>query len=178
VLFDASWLAASTATQITAFTGALSDRTVTPASSATTQTYIDATTIGSTADSNVTSVDWTLNLDPVPFYGLNASQAASAIYRPHHRQWTATIVRQFVNSNEWTIYNNKAERKVRVKTTGPSLGASNYIIQLDLYGVYTSRAYTDVDGIITETLTLEPIYDTGVSGSFALSATNATSAIT
>lgn len=172
VLFDSSFLVASTATQITAFTGSLSDRTVIPATSALTQTYIDATTIGTTVDNNVTSVDWTLNLNPVPFYALNGTQAASAIYRPHHRTWTATIVRQFVNSNEWTIYNNKAERKIRIKTLGAVLGGSNYTLQVDLYGVYTGRSYTDVDGIITETLTLEPIYDAGIVGSFNTSVTS------
>lgn len=165
ITFAADFLAASSATQISAFTGALSDTTQIAASSAATTVYLDAATIGTTPDTNVQSVDFTLDLQPVPYYGLNGSNAATAVYRPKHRTWTATIVRAFANDTEWDIYVSKAERKVRIKTVGPALGGGTYLNQLDLYGVYTNRTWTDTDGIITETLTLEPFYDTGISGS-------------
>lgn len=176
--FAADFLAASSATQISAFSGSLSDRTVIAASAAATAVYLDASTIGTTADTNVQSVDFTLDLQPVPYYGLNGSNAATAVYRPNHRKWTATIVRQFANDTEWDIYVSKAERKMRLRTTGPALGGSNYKIDLDLYGVYTNRTWSDTDGIITETLTMEPFYDTGISGSMALVVVNATTSIT
>ena len=175
--FKADFLAAKAATQITAFTGALSDRTVTLASCNNTVVYLDAATIGTTADSNIVSVDWTLNLSPVPFYALDGTTAASAVYRPNHRTWTATIVRQYASATEWSIYASKATRKVRVRTTGPALGASNYKIDLDLYGVYTGRSWSEVDGIITEELTLEPIFDTGTSTSHSLVVVNASATI-
>ena len=115
---------------------------------------------------------------PVPFYALDGTTAASAVYRPNHRTWTATIVRQFANDTEWDIYGTKATRKVRIRTTGPALGGSNYKIDLDLYGVYTGRSWSEVDGIITEELTLEPIFDTGTSTSHSLTVVNATASIT
>jgi hypothetical protein len=160
LLFDMTFLTIGTATQITAFTGTPTDPVTTPASMNATQVFLDASTIGSTADSNVVSVDWTLNLNPVPFYALNNTAGASALYRPQHRTWSGTIVRQFANDTEWDIYQSKAERKMRIRTLGPTLGAANYKIDLDLYGVWTGRAWADVDGIITEELTLEPYADT------------------
>lgn len=178
VTFAADFFSGAGATQITAFTGSLSDRTVVAMSSANTTVYLDTTTIGTTSDANVTAVDFTMDLQPVAFYGLNNSQAANGVYRPNHRRWTATITRQFTNDTEWDIYVSKAERKVRIKTVGPVLGGSNYSAQLDLYGVYTGREWTDVDGIITETLTFEPFFDTGVSASSILTVVNATASIT
>ncbi len=158
--FETTYKSIGTATQITAFTGSLSDRVTTPVSMNATRVTLDATTIGTTADSNVVAVDWTLNLNPVPFYALNNTAGASALYRPSHRTWTATITRQYANDTEWDIYQSKAERKVRILSIGPALSGTFYTSQLDLYGVYTNRSWSDVDGIITEELTLEPYVDT------------------
>lgn len=158
--YQANYFTAGTATQITAFTGSLSDRTVNPVSMFSTQVTLDASTIGTTVDSNVVAMDWTLNLNPVPFYALNNSAGASAVYRPQHRTWTATITRQYANDTEWDIYQTKAERKVRIISLGNALGGTFYKAQLDLYGVYTNRVWADVNGIITEQLTLEPYADT------------------
>jgi hypothetical protein len=154
---EATFLAATAATQITAFTGSLSDRVVTYASTNNTTVYSDpGGTIGATADSYIIAVDWTLSLNPVPLYTLDATTAAKAIYRPQHRTWTATVTRQFFNDTHWDDYVDKTVQKIRVKT---SSGATRNI-QLDLYGVYTARSWSEVDGIITEELTLEPVYDT------------------
>ena len=156
ITMEATFLAATAATQITAFTGSLSDRTVTYASTNNTTIYSDpGGTIGATADSYIIAVDWTLNLNPVPLYTLDATTAAKAIYRPQHRTWTATITRQFFNDTFWDDFIDKTVQKLRIKT---SSGASRNI-QLDLYGVYTARSWSEVDGIITEELTLEPVYD-------------------
>lgn len=154
--FDANYLTAGTATQLTAFTGSLSARTTTPISTYKTTTFLDATTIGTTADTNVVSVDWTLNLNPVPFYALDNTAGPKSVYRPKHRTWTATIRRQYANATEWNIYQTKAARKVRIVSLGAALSGTFYTAQLDLYGVWTGRTWTDVDGIITEDLTLEP----------------------
>lgn len=152
VTFDATYLTAGTATQITAFTGSLSARTTTPMSSLTTSVSLDAATIGATVDTNVIAVDWTLSLSPVPFYSLNNSAGPTATYRPKHRTWTAQITRQYASGTEWSIYQTKALRKVRILST-----ATNGTATVDLYGVYDGpREWSEVDGIITEVLTLVP----------------------
>jgi hypothetical protein len=176
--FTGSILFAKALTQITAFTGALSDRTTVPASCNNTVVKIDTTTIGTTTDTAVTAVDFTLNLNPVPFYALDGTLAAQAVYRPQHRTWQAQITRQYSNSTEFSAYVAKTVRKVRVLTTGPALGGSTYSITQDMYGVWTAREYSVVDDIVTEVLTLEPVFDTTTSTSTSLTVVNATAAIT
>jgi hypothetical protein len=171
--FTASYLYAKALTQITAFTGSLSDRVTTPVSCNNTLVKIDTTTIGTTTDNAVTAVDFTLNLNPVPFYTLDGTLAARATYRPHHRTWTATITRQYDAATEFTAYVAKTVRKVRLLTTN-----STNIVQQDMYGVYTARTYSEVDGIVTEELTLEPVFDTSTSTSTSLVVTNNVAAIT
>jgi hypothetical protein len=172
--FTATYLYAKALTQITAFTGGPpADRTTTPVSCNNTIVKIDTTTIGTTTDSQVTSVDFTLNLSPVPFYALDGTLAAQAVYRPNHRQWSATITRQYNAATEFSAYVAKTIRKVRVLTTN-----GTNILQQDMYGVYTGRSYSDVDGIITEELTLEPVFDTASSTSTSLSVTNNIATIT
>jgi hypothetical protein len=181
VTFSGDFFIGAAATQITAFTGSLADRTVISMSSNNTQVYLDPTTIGSTVDNNVISVDWTLNLGPVAFYALDGTTAANAVYRPNHRTWTATITRRYANDAEWDRYVDKAERKVRVLTTSSTIIAGSavpYSATLDLYGAYTGRTWAEVDGIITEELTLEPFYDVSAARSFGLTVVNATGTIT
>jgi len=176
--FKANFMTAKPLAQITAFTGALSDRSVILASANNTSVFIDTSTIGSTADPLVTALDFTLNLNPVPFYALDGTTAAREIYRPQHRTWKATVTRQYNAATHFTAFQNKTVQKIRCRTLGPVLGGSNYKIDLDLYGVWTERSWADVDGIITEELSLEPVFDVATSTSHSLVVVNATSAIT
>jgi len=179
VTFDARLLGGEALTQITAFTGALSDRVVTLASCNGTVLFADqASAIGSTQDTTFVSLDWRLNLGPVQFYTLNGTTGPTAVYRPDYRRWEATLVRQFTSDLYWDDYGDKTVQKVRCRTTGPVLGSSNYKIDLDLYGVVTNRRETDIDGVITEELTLGQIYDTTATADHQLVIVNATAAIT
>jgi len=171
--FSAKYLYAKAMTQITAFTGALSDRVTVPVSCNNTVVKIDTTTIGTTADNAVTAVDFTLNLGPVPFYALDGTIAAQAVYRPDYRRWKCEITRQYSNATELTAYVAKTVRKVRVLTT-----ASTNILQQDMYGVWTDRKYAEVDGIVTEVLTLEPVFDTATSTSTSMTVTGTVATIT
>lgn len=176
--FSARYMYSKALTQITAFTGALSDRTTVPVSCNNTVVKIDTATIGTTTDSSVVAVDFTLNLNPVAFYALDGTLAAQASYRPAHRTWKAEVTRQYSSATEFTAYVAKTVRKIRILTTGAVLGASNYSVTQDLYGVWTDRKYSEVDGIITEVLTLEPVYDTTSTSSTSLTVVNASTTIT
>jgi hypothetical protein len=179
VTFKADFLSAKAASQITAFTGSLSDRVTVPASSNGTTVYIDTVSaIGSTADTTVIAVDFNLDLGPVPLYTLDGTTAAAAVYRPNHRTWTAEITRQFTNDTYWDDYQDKTTQKVRVRTLGAGLGSSNYKIDLDLYGTITNRTIADVDGIVTEVLSLSQIYDTGAGADHSLVVVNEVASIT
>jgi hypothetical protein len=171
--FNATYLYAKALTQLTAFTGALSDRVTTPISCNNTLVKIDTATIGTTTDTAVTAVDFTLNLNPTPFYALDGTLAAQAVYRPQHRTWTATVTRQYSNATEFTAYVAKTVRKIRVLTTN-----GTNILEHDMYGVWTARSYSEVDGIVTEELTLEPVFDVTSSTSTSLKVTNNVATIT
>lgn len=173
--YTAVFTTALAATQITAFTGTLTDRTTTFASCNNTTVYSDpGGTIGATADDSFISVDWTLNLNPVALYTLNATTAAEGMYRPQHRTWSATVTKKFETDGHWDDFQDKTVQKYRVKTT---TGASA-IIQADFYGSYTARTSADVDGIGTEELTLEQVYDATSTSDFNWVVTNTVATIT
>lgn len=179
VTFDAQLVGGEALSQITAFTGALSDRVTTPASSNGTTLFVDqASAIGTTLDSTFVSLDWTLNLGPVRLYTLNGSTGPTAVFRPDYRRWTARLVRQFTSDLYWDDYTDKTVQKIRCRTLGPVLGGSNYKIDLDLYGVVTNREESDIDGIVTEDLTLGQLYDTTATADHRLEVVNASAAIT
>ena len=178
VTFDGTLLVQKPASSLTAFTGSLSDRATVAISNSNVQAYIDATTIGTTADPKVLSVDWTLNIDPVRLETLDGTTAAQAVLRPNFVTWTATIRRQYDAITERSAYVAKTIRKVRVKATGPALGGSNYGLTLDLYGAYTGRTTSELDGIAIEELTLENVYDTGSTSDHSLVVVNADGTIT
>lgn len=166
--FRSTLLSAEAATQISAFTGvgtytAENGGLVKAVNTAVT---IDATTIGTTADTDVLSAEWTLQTGPVNLYTLNNTTAAQDTLRPNPWDWEARIRRYYRNDNEVDAYVAKTIRKMRVKTTGPVLGGSFYSIQLDLYGKYTARSWAEVDGLGIEEFTLKPIFDATLGADF------------
>jgi hypothetical protein len=178
VTFKSSLLSAKASTQIAAFTGALSDRVTTTALATKTQIFIDSTTIGSTADSNCVSAEWELTSGFVYFDPLDNTAVAKDLYRPDSRDWTLKVTRYFASKGELDAYIADTERKIRIVTTGPSLGGSAYSITLDAYGVWDGYDWTDVNGLIMADMTLIPLYDVTPTTDFALTIVNATGAIT
>lgn len=185
VTFDSTMIGTSAAAQITAFTGALTDRVVTLASAINTQVYIDTTTIGTTTDFAVMDATWTLNNGYKPLFTLNNATNPTALLRPSARAWKLDVTRYYgiyggaaSADAEWDAYIAKTVRKVRIKTVGATLGATNYIIQLDLYGVYTAMSNAETNDFGVQKFTLEPIYDVATTTDFQLLVTNATASIT
>lgn len=139
---------------------------------------IDTTTIGTTPDSYVMAVEWTLNNGPVPLHTLNGTAAAQAMLRPNPWAWTAKVRRYYQNDTEWDARRAGTIRKVRIVTTGPVLGSGTYKVQLDLYGKYQDRTTSEADGLGIEEFTLVPVYDTGTSSDFSLIVVNDQASIT
>jgi hypothetical protein len=166
------------ATQISAFTGSAADRTLTLASCNTTVITIDTTTIGTTADNYWQDVSWTLTNGYANLFTLNNTTAAIATFRPGPRTWKLTGSRYYQSDTEWDAYIAKTVRKVRIKSTGPALGGSNYSFQLDLYGVYTGMTWDEKDDLGFQTFTLEGVYNVTATTDFSVTVVNADSAIT
>ena len=168
VTFSSRLLSPEAALQISAFTGA---GTYTAEAGGlvkanNTAVTIDTTTLGSTADNNVLSVEWTLQTGPTNLYTLNNTTSAQLTLRPNPWMWTARIRRYFADDTENDAYVAKTLRKIRVRTLGPSLGGSTYKLDLELYGVYTDRSWSEVDGMGIEEYTLTPKYDSGATTDF------------
>lgn len=178
VTFAAKLVSPGTATQISAYTGSLSDRSVTQALGTLTSFYIDASTIGSTQDSNILEASWTLNNGFQHMDALNGSAYASSVYRPNPQTWSLTFTRVYNSLTERTAYLAKSEQKIRVKTTGPSLGGSTYSLTLDCYGIVDKLEMAESNGIGVEKVTIVPLYDTTATGDFSLTVVNATAALT
>ena len=160
ITFGARLVSPKAATQISAYTGTAPEPALQLASHIQTAVTIDTTTLGSTADNDVTNVAFTMNNNFVNLFTLNNSAAAQDTFRPNARTWQAVVTRYWRNDTELDAYVAKTIRKIRIRTLGQVLGASNYKLDLELYGVYTGRTWQNVDGLMMEQLTLQPLYDT------------------
>lgn len=178
VQFESKLMSAYAATQISAFTGALSDVVTTSGLGTTTTVTIDTTTIGTTADPDVMDVDFTLNNGFVYLDGLNNTATATEILRPEPTTWALDFTRYYRNDTELDLNLLKTPRKIRIKT---AIGAgTSYAITLDLYGVYDGDSYskTVVDGLGVEKYKLVPIYDTTATADFSFVVVNQSGTIT
>lgn len=178
--FASKLMSAEAATQLSAFTGALSDRATVSALGTGTQTFIDTATIGSTADADVMDVEFNLVNGWKYLDTLNGTAVATELLRTDPKAWKLTLTRYYRNDTELDAMIAKTVRKIRVQTTGPSLGGSAYRIRLDCYGVYDGDAYekSEVDGIGVEKFVLVPQYDTTATTDVSLEVVTATAAIT
>jgi len=181
VNFKSRIVSPEAAVQISAFTGTGTYTTETDglAKAKNTQVSIDTTTIGTTADNDILSVEWTLNDRSTNLYTLNNSANAQDTLRPYGWQWSARIRRYYRNDTEVDAYVAKTLRKIRVRTLGSTLGSSNFKIDLELYGKYQGpRRIVEVDGLGIEEYTLVPVFDATATTSFQLIVVNDQGTIT
>ncbi len=170
VTFDSSMVSAYPATDITAFTGALSDRTgLIPISALNTVVTVDTTTIGTTTDLNFQNISWKLTNGYESLFTLDNTNAARLNARTAPRRWELTATRYYANNTERALYATKAIRKVRVKTTSTTLAGATtipYSFQMDFYGVWEELTNAESNGFGMHTLKLHQIYDSASGSSF------------
>jgi len=166
VSFEAELMSASAGTQITSFGGSLSDRTIVNAIGTGWATYLDSSTMGSTADTRINQATWEVDNGFVYRDGANASGVAVEIVRAKKRMAKVTMQRYFSNKTELDAYIAKTTRLFRSKVTGSLAGAASalHTIQLDYVGVPVVHDKTvDVDGLVYANIELEPLYSTAGS---------------
>lgn len=178
VTFDAGFVGGTAAAQLSAYTGTPSRPTTALVTAANTIVSIDSSTIGSTADTNVQSVEWTLNNGWQQLQTLNNTSGPTSVLRPSPRTWTLRLRRYGANDTEWDAMEAGTSRLIRVLSTGPTLGSSAYKLTLDLYGVITGRSLTFVDDLIFEELELSQIYNESATTDFKLDVVCADATIT
>lgn len=168
VTFTATTIAAGTVALGTAFSASPADTTQISVLGVDAAVYIDATTIGSTADTSVQEATFTLTRGLVRREVLDGTSAAVDTVAPVARQARLEIVRYFTNRNELDKFLLKSERKIRILSTGPTLGAGNYEFQLDFYGVADTHEIAEVDGVIVANITYRGIVDSAASTDFSI----------
>jgi hypothetical protein len=180
VTFQAEMHSPKSVSQITSFGGTPTALTTTAMSPIQTQVYIDPTTIGTTEDDYVQVATFELTHQWTDLDTLNQTAAAQDTFRVGARDWVLNLTRYFINDNELDRYFDKAVRKIRIKNTGPSLGASNYSTTLDLYGVLDTDGYSagEADGLIWETLKYVPVYDSTATTDHSFTVVTAEATIT
>jgi len=177
VTFTATTIAAGTVALGTAYSASPSDTTQVSVLGVDAAVYIDATTIGSTADTSVQEATFTLTRGLVRREVLDGTSAAVDTVAPVARQARLEIVRYFTNRNELDQFLLKSERKIRIAVTGPTLGAGNYEFTLDFYGVADTHEIAEVDGVIVANITYRGIVDSSASTDFSITVKNNLSAI-
>jgi hypothetical protein len=184
-LLNATLRTASAATNITSFTGSLSDRAQTHVLGQQFKTYFDASTMGSTADANITEVTLRVNR-PASFHdGMDNTALHSSMHRANG--WTSqlSIVRKFSDATELDAYMGsnfaKTTRKVRTIAEGAVVGATTAknTLRVDFVGKYTDKSEyggQNVDGIWYQNLTLDGIYDSTLTADYEIFTQNSISA--
>jgi len=177
VNFSATMWSPKTVTDISAFGGTPTALTTNLLSNPSIFVYIDSTTIGTTLDQNVSGADFTLSVTWAPLNTFNQSVSAQDTFKTE-RDWSCVITRYAASNTEHAAWKAGTARKIRVKSTGPSLGGSNHSVQLDLYGVYTDYDEPSVGGVKFQQYTLSKQYDSGLGGSHKMIVVTDTTSIT
>lgn len=161
VSFEVGVVSPKGMTQGTALSGTPSDTVERHAVGVNTTVYIDgtATSIGTTADANVVVAGLAITNGFSSRFGLNGSLTANSLDRTAKTEAVLTLTRHFQNDTELDAWEDKSLRRVRIVTTGATLGAGNYELTLDFYGVIDEITQSDVDGSVAQEITLRPYVD-------------------
>lgn len=181
--YEAEVMTASGMTDITAFGGSLSDRSVESMLGTGTATYLNSTgsAHGTTADTRVNRVTYEVNNNFVYRDGFNGTANAIEIVRTGPRATRLTAQRYFNDTTEMNAYRTKATRRFRVKTEGSLAGAATakHKVQLDASGVWETHGQPqNVDGMIYANLEMLPLYDSALASDKKWTVTNTTASIT
>lgn len=176
--FSGTWQTPKTATQITAFTGSLSDRTQTLPTGNVGKTWLDTTTSGSTADPAITEATFHVGNPPSWHDGLDATSLHTSMHFAQPMSSDLTITRKFGDTTELATYLARTTRKFRFKAEGALIGAVSALntIQLDFIGQIVTHQRTWVDGILYATINLMGIYDATLLASYKFTTISTVSA--
>jgi hypothetical protein len=181
VMMSATFRTPKAATQITSFTGSLSDRTQTLALGQQLKAYVDTTTIATTADPNITEA--TLRVSrPASFHdGMDNTALHTSMHRAQGWTTQLSLLRKFSDKTEVDAYIGanfaKTLRKVRIIAEGALVGASTALntIRADFYGKHVDQGDFGgvlVDGIWYQRFTLDGMYDGTSLSSYILNTIN------
>lgn len=169
-----------TVVTIAAKTGALSTAaTITDVLGTLTKVYIDTSSAFGTTQRTGAVVSATIDIaiGATSRYTLDGQRNPYRQAVTGNRTIGAKITAEYDAQTEYTAAHAGTAKRVRIKATGPTLGGSNYLCQLDLPGTWDSHEFGDDDGVVTEVLTLTGQYDATPAADIAASVTNDSAAL-
>ena len=185
VTMDATFRSASGATQITAYTGSLADRTQSYALGQQVTAYVDDSVggIGNTVDGDINELDLTVSR-PVIFH--DGMAAAANTHTSAHlgvAETSMTWLRRFSDKTELDKYIGAAfvrgRRVVRVEAVGALVGSSTAFntIRADFFGKITDDGSIPelVDSMWYQRFSLTGLYDSTLTASVVLYTLNSVS---
>ena len=185
VTMDITLRTASAATLITAFTGSLSDRAQTLALGQQLSADIDssASSLGTTADNNVTEADLTISRPAIFHDGMIAAATHTSMHRDM-AETSLSIVRKFSDLTEYNAWKgsnfSKTLRAVRIEALGAIVGAvsAKNTLRADWVGKWDDPGQIPelIDGLWYQRFSGQGIYDATVGGSVKLFTQNNVSA--
>lgn len=178
VSWSGAWQTPKTCTQITAFTGSLSDRAQTfPV--ATSKAYVESSYNASisTADPEIMEATWHWQRNPSFHDGMDGSALHTSMHFPDFELSELNVTRKFSNTTELAAYIARTTRHVRLINEGALVGSSTALntIQLDFVGKPMEHAHTEVDRMLYANIRYEGIYDSTLLSSWAVKTINAVS---
>ncbi|MCC6854485.1 MAG: hypothetical protein IT189_00345, partial [Microbacteriaceae bacterium] len=162
----------------TSLTGSLSDRTQTLPTGNVVKTYVDTTTIGTTADPNITEATFHVANPPSFHDGLDDTALHTSMHFPNPQASDLTLIRKFSDTTELAVYLTRTVRKVRIIAEGAVVGAATAknTIQLDFYGAIASHTHTWLDGLLYASIMLQGVYDSTNTAAWKFVTINSVSA--
>jgi hypothetical protein len=169
VLFSGTWQTPKACTDITAFTGSLSDRTQTHPIGNTNKTYMDTSTSGTTADPEVTTAVFHWSRTPAFHDGMDDTGLHTSMHFPTFQMTELTLTRKFSDKTELNAYVAKTLRKFRLLNEGALIGAATALntVRLDFIGKPDSHQHTYVDGMLYATVHYQGMYDSTLLSSWS-----------
>ena len=176
---------ASAGVPITAFTGTPSSRAQTWMLGNLTRTYLDTSTMGSTADTNIVSGSFNLSR-PASFHdGFDSGIAGAhtSMHRAAGWDTTLTLLRKFSDMTEYNAYHGSAGvktlRKFRLLSENGLAGAATVknTVRLDFVGKHVALSEPEWnDGLYYATHTLRGMYDATLGASWKVITINSIAA--
>lgn len=179
ITWSGTWQTPKTCTQITAFTGSLSDRAQTIPTGMTNKAFVESAYNASisTADANIMEATLHVQQDPSFHDGMDDTALHTSMHFPG--QWLSemTITRKFSDTTELAAYIAKTTRHIRILNEGALIGAATALatIQADFVGKPVDHTHTEVDGMLYATIRYIGVYDSTLLSSWAFKTINTVS---
>jgi hypothetical protein len=164
------------------FTSNLSDRVTEDINGALALAYIDASSIGSTAVTNVIDARITIESMQTQFWALDGSLTPTDVYRNAARAAAVEMNVAFTDTTEYAAWQSNisgtgsTQRLIRLVVNGSSIAgttpATTKSLTVDLYTVWEEAPFGEDDGLRTVGFSGQTVYNTGAGTDFAMTVVN------